>query len=445
MCLRVMVVPKRPDSSRRDQPLLCGTTSTTEATAGRSGNPMRRSKRQGSHPSQVILAVALTILFGAIVILTVFLVVVRPPASGGTTTLRSSLSTHTQQAASSVSRHTSSHLPSSDGTYDVIILGRGPAGLSAALFSARSGLSVLVLGSDAGGALSQAVSFDNFPGWRKAATASTTSTLFDESTGGPGWLAATKLQAEQAGATFAPPGLLATDLEVQSLRVVDSDFDASQLFIIHVPNSITYKARSVILATGSSPRRLDLPNEAPLWGKSLHSCAICDGSNYAGKTVLVVGGGDAAIDATLILSRRSKKVYLVHRRQEWRASDAANIRAMERADNIQVLQPYVVKEWVVGEGNRLESAILAQVAVGAKVKNIHVNGAFTMIGSVPNMKWLQNSAISVEISSDGHISVGENLMSTSQAGIFSAGEVVDERYRQAIGEFVLHCLRLKII
>lgn len=444
-----MVVPKRPTSSY-DQPMLCGTSAAVAAAASATDTTrvhMRRRRQRGhtacsisrSGAGQFVLAAALALLFVAIVVMSVFLVVVRP-TTGGRPLRSSSSDLEILHASSSrlqsVLSAPSQQAPSNDEEYDIIILGRGPAGLSAALFAARSGLSVLVLGSDAG-ALSQAVTFDNFPSWQNADTASrpgrsSRSTLYDESSiGGPGWLAATRRQGEEAGTTFAPPGLLATDLDV--VQRIDS---SSDLFIIHVPNSATaYKARSVIIATGSSPRKLDLPNEAALWGKSLHSCALCDGSHYVEKVVMVVGGGDTAIDAALILSRRSTKVYLVHRRDEWKANDVVNIQAMERADNIQVLTPYVVKEWVVrGNDRKLTSVLLAQVGTGSsQVRNIQVDGAFVMIGSVPNTKWLQTASSSISLSGDGHVLVGDNLMSSSHSGIFAAGEVVDEKYRQAIG------------
>ena len=326
-------------------------------------------------------------------------------------------------------------LPFGDSMYDVIILGRGPAGLSAALFAARSGLSVLVLGS-ATGALSQAVSLDNYPSWQQ--TASSSHDVDNIGVGGPGWLQETTMQAERRGATFAPPGLLATNIESSSSQ----NKEKQQLFIVHSQNSHSFKSRSIIIATGSSPRRMDLPNEDILWGQALHTCAICDGSQYAGRTVLVVGGGDAALDAALILSRRSKLVYLLHRKDGWRAKDASNIQSVEATDNIRIMRPYIVKKWVIGEHNYGKRALLKSVAVG-KVGNpdttssddteLSVDGVFIMIGSKPNSHFLLSSDLLLELSSDGHVTVDDKMMSTSHPGVFAAGEVADERYRQAIG------------
>ncbi len=325
-------------------------------------------------------------------------------------------------------------LPFGDSMYDVIILGRGPAGLSAALFAARSGLSVLVLGS-ATGALSQAVSLDNYPSWQQ--TASSSHDVDDIGIGGPGWLQETTMQAERRGATFAPPGLLATNIESSS-----QNKEKQQFFLVHSQNSRSFKSQSIIIATGSSPRRLNLPNEDILWGQALHSCAICDGSQYAGRTVLVVGGGDAALDAALILSRRSKLVYLLHRKDGWRAKDASNIQSVEATDNIRIMRPYIVKKWVIGEHNNGKRALLKSVTVGkvgnpdttsSDDKELSVDGVFIMIGSKPNSHFLLSSDLLLELSSDGHVTVDDKMMSTSHPGVFAAGEVADKRYRQAIG------------
>ena len=320
-------------------------------------------------------------------------------------------------------------LPFGDSMYDVIILGRGPAGLSAALFAARSGLSVLVLGS-ATGALSQAVSLDNYPSWQQ--TASSSHDVDNIGIGGPGWLQETSLQAERRGATFAPPGLLATNIESLS-----QNKEKQQLFIVHSQNSHSFKSRSIIIATGSSPRRMNLPNEDILWGQALHSCAICDGSQYAGRTVLVVGGGDAALDAALILSRRSKLVYLLHRKDGWRANDASNIQSVEATDNIRIMRPYIVKKWEIDEHALLNSVTVGKVGnvdtISSGDEELLVDGVFTMIGSKPNSHFLLSSDLLLEVSGDGHVTVDDKMMSTSHPGVFAAGEVADERYRQAIG------------
>lgn len=279
---------------------------------------------------------------------------------------------------------------------------------------------MLVLGS-ATSALSQAINLDNYPSWQRSPT--------DETIGGPLWLQTTTVQAKRVGATFAPPGLLATNIEPlqQSYTVLSQNSQHS------------FKTRSIVVATGSCPRRLNLPNEDGLWGKALHSCAICDGSQYADKTVLVVGGGDAALDAALVLSRRSKLVYIVHRREEWRASDASNIQSLETTDNIRIMRPYIVKKWVIGEHNGGSGRVLKSVIVGrveapsSTNAELSVDGVFTMIGSIPNSQFLRQSDAMLKLSTDGHVAVDDKLMSTSHPGIFAAGEVADERYRQAIG------------
>ena len=152
------------------------------------------------------------------------------------------------------------------------------------------------------------------------------------------------------------------------------------------------------------------------------------------------------MDAALILSRRSKLVYLVHRREEWRASDSGNIQTVEMTDNIRILKPFAVRKWVTGEQNDQDGSrrVLKSVIVGkvgapdtstSSDVELFVDGVFMMIGSNPNSQFLRQSDVSPQLSPDGHIAVDDKLMSTSHPGIFAAGEVADERYRQAIGTY----------
>jgi len=234
--------------------------------------------------------------------------------------------------------------------WDVLVAGAGPAGLTAALFAARAGLRVAVLGSDAG-ALAEAPGLANFPGWRGA-------------DGGEGWLGDAKAQAVAAGAAFAPPGLLAERLR--------RDGDAWALD--HEDG--TARARAVVVASGSAPRRLGAAGEAELWGAGVHSCAVCDGSLYAGRTVLVVGGGDAAVDAACLLARHASRVVVVHRRAELRANNAPALAAMDAAANVEVMTPYVVEAW---RGQKtLAGAALRHAETGA-TRDVAADGAFVLI------------------------------------------------------------------
>jgi glutaredoxin len=271
--------------------------------------------------------------------------------------------------------------------YDVAVAGAGPAGLTAALFAARAGLSVIVLGSSAG-TLSQAKRLDNFPSYHRGGD-NGIGDESEEATGGPGWLESTKAQASSFGATFAPPGLLASSLrrfelaETEALQREKNDdgsaaatttsisSSSSSYFALKTPSSdeefATIRAWSVIVATGATPKRLGLPHEDKLWGSSIHSCPICDGHLYddssgavggrprrrgsATTTVLVVGGGDAAMDAALLLARYATHVVIVHRRDDdfSSAKDRGNVELVRAAPNVRILTPYTVQGWIVDD------------------------------------------------------------------------------------------------
>ena len=285
--------------------------------------------------------------------------------------------------------------------WDVLVAGAGPAGLTAALFAARAGLRVAVLGSDAG-ALAEAPALANFPGWRGA-------------DGGEAWLGDAKAQAAGAGAAFAPPGLLAERLR--------RDGDAWALD--HEDG--TARARAVVVASGSAPRRLGAAGEAELWGAGVHSCAVCDGSLYAGRTVVVVGGGDAAVDAACLLARHASRVVVVHRRAELRANNAPALAAMDAAANVEVMTPYVVEAW---RGQKtLAGAALRHAETGA-TRDVAADGAFVLIGDVPATAWLAGGPVA--LSESGHVVLAPGSQATSAAGVFAAGGAHDATYRQAI-------------
>ena len=311
--------------------------------------------------------------------------------------------------------------PDVEGVYDVAIAGAGPAGLTAALFAARAGLNVIVLGSSAG-LLSETKHLDNFPSFVNTAG------------GGPSWLKATKQQATDFGAHFAPPGLLAASLQKH-------DGDDGSYF--EFPTSLeTYKAWAVVIASGAKPRQLGLPAEENLWGSSLHSCAICDGHLYRDQVVLVVGGGDAAIDAAILLSRHASKVVVVHRRNEFSGKNQVTQQVAQSTPNIEFKMQFVVKEWKTARND--PSAL-----IGAKIHNVEsqveetidVVGAFVMIGSTPNTEWLKDSSSAgmVQLDKEGLIElmpVGKNnnnaVTQSTTPGIFACGEVTDNIYKQAI-------------
>jgi glutaredoxin len=190
---------------------------------------------------------------------------------------------------------------------------------------------------------------------------------------------------------------------------------------------------TIILATGATGRKLGLPNEELLWGKSIHSCAICDGSSYQNKTVVVVGGGDAAIDAAILLSRHAREVVVIHRREEFRASNHLNLKTLFAISKIDVKKPFVVVEFLLKDD--------ALNLVGIRIRNILTNktatlscdGAFIMIGSTPNTQFLKDF---VDVNEEGFIATPSGMSDastgTSVPGVFAAGEVSDNQYKQAI-------------
>ena len=291
--------------------------------------------------------------------------------------------------------------------HDIAIIGAGPAGLTAALFGARSGLDVVVLGSETG-LLSETQHLDNFPSYSIKGN-------------GPSWLKATKEQALHFGAKFATPGLLATELS--------QPLSSSSYYVLKTPPLEDIRAWSVIVATGATPRRLGLPKEDDLWGNSLHNCAICDGHLYQDKNVLVAGGGDAAMDAAILLARYSKRVYLVHRRNQFSASNQASIELVQSTTNIEVLTPYTVQQWEVNTTNNvlLTGALIRHVE-GTEERVLSVDGAFVMIGATPNTDWLKGT---VELDEEGFVKM-KSSTSTNRPGVFAAGEVSDNIYKQAI-------------
>ncbi|KAL7517781.1 hypothetical protein ACHAWX_002671 [Stephanocyclus meneghinianus] len=338
-------------------------------------------------------------------------------------------------------------------TYDAVIVGCGPSGLTAALFASRMGMSVLVLGSPSMGSLAGTDTLDNFPSYVDA---------FD---GGRGWLEATMDQAVGFGARFAPPTVRATGLD----RFGDL-FQVS-LGLHDSTEAVMVRSRTVIIASGSIPKRLDLPHEVELWGRSLHNCAVCDGDAYGSrsssdnnhnsasttneKSVVVIGGGDAALEAVSLLARMGvHTIHWIHRREEFRAN-AAEVQRIRNLTNVQIWTSFVVVEWIVKQTNGYDGQEMKTLEgvriVGTKdgvadpgatsSLTIPCDGAFLMIGATPNTKWLESSGL--EIDDSGLIRLASRKVGThdnapllssqtSIAGVFAAGEAVDHLYRQAL-------------
>ena len=288
--------------------------------------------------------------------------------------------------------------PELDKIYDVIIVGAGPAGLTAALYCGRAGFATLMLEKlSPGGQMATTNEIENYPG-------------FPGITDGFTLAMNMKAQAEQFGVRqdYAEVTALRTEGE---LKLLDT-------------KAGTLRARSVILAPGAAPRLLGLPNETALRGKGVSYCATCDGAFYRGKTVAVVGGGDTAAADAVFLSSLCEKVYLIHRRDELRAAKSLQKKLMA-LPNVEIIWDTVVNE-ICGE-DQVEALFIENKKTGAK-KHLPVDGVFVAVGMKPNTNMVPD-----EIKKDeaGYIVADENCV-TNVTGIFAAGDVRTKMLRQII-------------
>lgn len=281
--------------------------------------------------------------------------------------------------------------------YDTVIIGGGPAGYSAALYAARAGLDTLVLERlSAGGQAAITDVIENYPG-------------FDEGIGGFELAMRMQKGAEAAGAVTEYGEALSLDLSGKVKRIVT---DSGELL-----------AKTVIIATGADPRRLGLDGEDALTGRGIHYCAHCDGRFYRGRTVAVVGGGNTAVEDALYLSRIAKKVYLIHRRDELRATRVYH-EPLSSAENIEILRNSTPKELIRGE--RLEGVRLESTADGSE-SVIAVDALFVAIGREPVTGFLPGDILL----EDGYVKAGESTETTA-LGVFAAGDVRTKALRQVI-------------
>ena len=283
----------------------------------------------------------------------------------------------------------------------VVIVGSGPAGYTAAVYAARAGLSpVVVAGSvTAGGSLMTTTEVENFPG-------------FSDGVQGPDLMDAMRAQAERFGARIVYDDATRLDL-------------AGEVKTIETGSGETFEARSVILTTGSAYRKLGLAEEARLSGHGLSWCATCDGFFFREKEIAVVGGGDSAMEEALFLTRFASKVTIVHRRDDFRASKIMAERV--RADpKIEVAWNSEVAE-LVGE-NAVEALRLRDTVTGDE-RALPISGVFVAIGHDPRSELLTGQ---VDLDDDGYVLVDHPSTATNLPGVFAAGDLVDRRYRQAI-------------
>jgi thioredoxin reductase (NADPH) len=285
-------------------------------------------------------------------------------------------------------------------TRDVIVIGSGPSGYTAALYTARANLKPLVFEGSvtAGGALMNTTEVENFPGFRDGIM-------------GPALMDEMRAQAERFGAELVADDVVEVDLTGDT-KVVKTATD-------------TYTARSVILATGSGYRKLGLPREEELSGRGVSWCATCDGFFFREQAIAVVGGGDSAIEEATFLTRFGSKVYLIHRRDELRASKIMQERAF--ADpKLEIIWNAEIAE--INGDDRLESVTLRDTVTG-DTRPLEVTGLFIAIGHDPRSELLGGQ---VDLDDNGYVLVDQPSTRTNVPGVFAAGDLVDHHYRQAI-------------
>ena len=283
---------------------------------------------------------------------------------------------------------------------NVIVIGSGPSGYTAALYTARASLEPLVFEGSvtAGGALMNTTEVENFPGFRDGIM-------------GPALMDEMRAQAERFGAELVADDVLEVDL-TGDVKVVTTATG-------------TFRARSVILATGSGYRKLGLPREEELSGRGVSWCATCDGFFFREQAIAVVGGGDSAIEEATFLTRFGSKVYLIHRRDELRASKIMQERAFNDP-KLEIIWNSEIAE--INGDERLESVTLRDTVTG-ETRPLEVTGLFIAIGHDPRSELLTGQ---VDLDDNGYVLVEHPSTRTNIPGVFAAGDLVDHHYRQAI-------------
>jgi len=291
--------------------------------------------------------------------------------------------------------------------YPVAIIGSGPAGLTAAIYSARAGLAPLVIeGLQPGGQLTTTTEVENFPG-------------FPDGIQGPALMDVTRKQAERFGA----------EIVIDTVTAVDV---AARPFALTLEGAGRVTADAVIVASGASAKYLGLPAEKRLLGYGVSACATCDGFFFKGKDVVVVGGGDTAAEEAIFLTKFCTKVWLVHRRGELRASKIMQQRVLANP-KIEILWNTVVED-ILGEpgGGRASSGVtgvaVRNVTTGAR-RTLPVSGYFSAIGHQPNTDVFRGK---LAMDETGYLRIRHPSTATSVEGIFAAGDVADPTYRQAV-------------
>jgi thioredoxin reductase (NADPH) len=290
--------------------------------------------------------------------------------------------------------------------HDVVIIGSGPAGLTAAIYCGRARLAPVVIeGLGAGGQLMNTTDVENYPG-------------FPEGVQGPEMMELFKKQAARFGSSFIAGDATRVDLSARPFRIWTDDEELA--------------SRGIIIATGASPRTLGIPGEKEYAGHGVSYCATCDGFFFRNQEIVVVGGGDTAMEEALFLARFGSRVTVVHRRDELRASKIMADRVLGH-DKIDVLWDSVVDE-VLGDESKVTAIKVRNVKTG-DVAERACGGFFVAIGHLPNTSLFQGM---LAMDSQGYLEIGAGAMSEIE-GVFMAGDVHDHTYRQAVTAAAAGC------
>lgn len=287
---------------------------------------------------------------------------------------------------------------------NTIVIGSGPAGYTAALYTARANLSPLVIEGFAwGGLLQQTTDVENYPG-------------FPEGIMGPEMMQKLRDQAERFGAR----------LETDQAERVELASEPGGIHRVWV-GDVEHRARTVVLAMGAEHKKLGIPGEEELSGRGVSYCATCDAAFFKGAPTLIVGGGDSAMEEAIFLSKFASEVTVVHRRDEFRASKIMLERARAQ-ENIELLTPYRVDELVAGENGALGHAALVNTQTGEE-REIPVSGTFIAVGHEPQSELVRGQ---IDVDENGYVVTEGRSTRTNRPGVFAAGDLVDHTYRQAI-------------
>ncbi len=292
-----------------------------------------------------------------------------------------------------------------DEVHETIIIGSGPAGLTAAIYAARASLEPILIegvldGGPTGGQLTLTTDVENFPG-------------FADGVMGPELIQNMRDQAARFGTRFITEDVTSVDI-------------TSEVKTLTTASGLRLRTRSLIIATGAKPRRLEVPGEDELWGSGVSACATCDGFFFRDKEVIIVGGGDSAMEEATFLTKFASKVTVVHRRDQLRASVIMQERAFSN-DKIEFAFNATVAE-ITGEGGLMNGVVLTDTVTGEQ-RHLAADGLFLAIGHIPNT-WLFDDVLDTD--DEGYLIVDEPSTATKVPGVFACGDVMDHTYRQAV-------------